>query len=65
MTSLPPNPPPGPPSGSSYVLTKLVNFLKKPSTLIAGGVLVSLGVGTYAGVNYFVYERLSPLLSKE
>ena len=65
MTSLPPNPPPVPPSGSSSVLTKLVNFLKKPSTLIAGGVLVSLGVGTYAGVNYFVYERLSPLLSKE
>ncbi|MGK7885322.1 MAG: heme utilization protein, partial [Crocosphaera sp.] len=65
MTSLPPNPPPGPSPGSSSVLTKLVNFLKKPSTLIAGGVLVSLGIGTYAGVNYFVYERLSPLLSKE
>ena len=65
MTSLPPNAPPDPSPGSSSVLKKLVNFLKKPSTLIAGGVLVALGIGSYVGVNYLVDERLSPLLSKE
>ncbi|MGK7960651.1 translocation/assembly module TamB domain-containing protein [Crocosphaera sp.] len=65
MTNIPPNPPPEPSEGSTSVFQKLVNFLKKPSTLITGGVLVSLGVATYGGVNYFVYEKLSPLLSRE
>ncbi|MGK7955561.1 MAG: heme utilization protein, partial [Crocosphaera sp.] len=65
MTNIPPHPPPDPPENSSSVLTKLINFLKKPSTLITGGVLLSLGVATYGGVNYFVYQKLSPLLSQE
>ena len=65
MINLPPNPPPEPSEGSTSILQKFVNFIKKPSTLIAGGVLVSLGVATYGGVSYFVYEKLSPLLSKQ
>ncbi|MEL4898434.1 translocation/assembly module TamB domain-containing protein [Crocosphaera sp. Alani8] len=65
MTNTPPNPPPDPSEANTSVLTKLTNFLKKPSTLIVGGVLTSLGVVTYGGVNYFVYEKLSPLLSEQ
>ena len=65
MTNIPPNPPPDPPENSPSIVTKFINFLKKPSTLITGGVLLSLGVATYGGVNYFVYQKLSPLLSKE
>ncbi len=65
MTNTPPNPPPEPSEGSASVFRKLVNFLRKPSTLVVGGVLVSLGVATYGGVNYFVYKKLSPLLSTE
>ncbi|MGK7939010.1 MAG: translocation/assembly module TamB domain-containing protein [Crocosphaera sp.] len=65
MTNLPPNPPPDPSGGGTNVLQKLVNFIKKPSTIITGGVLLFLGVGTYTGVNYFVYQNLSPLLSRE
>ncbi len=65
MTNTPPNPPPEPAEGSTSIFKKLIDFVKKPSTLIAGGVLLSLGVGTYGGVNYFVYEKLSPLLSTE
>ncbi|MDJ0509029.1 MAG: translocation/assembly module TamB domain-containing protein [Crocosphaera sp.] len=65
MTNLPPSPPPDPSGGGTSVFRKLVNFIKKPSTIITGGVLFSLGIGTYAGVNYFVYQKLSPLLSTE
>ncbi len=65
MTNIPPNPPPEPSEGSTPVLQKLYNFIKKPSSLIAGGVLLSLGVATYGGVSYFVYEKLSPLLSQQ
>lgn len=65
MTNIPPNPPPEPSEGSSSVLQKLYNFIKKPSTLIVGGVLASLGVAAYGGVSYFVYEKLSPLLSQQ
>ncbi|WP_107669937.1 translocation/assembly module TamB domain-containing protein [Cyanothece sp. BG0011] len=65
MTNIPPNPPPEPSEGSTPVLQKFYNFIKKPSSLIAGGVLLSLGVATYGGVSYFVYEKLSPLLSQQ
>ncbi|MEM8777541.1 MAG: translocation/assembly module TamB domain-containing protein [Cyanobacteria bacterium P01_G01_bin.49] len=65
MTNIPPNPPPDSPESSSSLWEKLANFVKKPSTLIVGGVLLSLGVAVYGGVNYFVYQKLSPLLSTE
>ncbi|MEA5532396.1 translocation/assembly module TamB domain-containing protein [Crocosphaera sp. XPORK-15E] len=65
MTNTPPNPPPEPSESGTSLLGRLVNFVKKPSTLLVGGVLLSLGVAGYGGINYFVYEKLSPLLSSE
>lgn len=64
MTNITPNPPPEP-SESNHLLTRLTNFIKKPSTLIVGGMLLTVGVTTYAGLNYFVHQKLSPLLSRE
>ncbi len=64
MTTNPPNPPPEP-SEENNLLTPLVNFVRRPSTLITGGVLLTLGIGVYGGINYFVYQKLSPLLSTQ
>ncbi len=61
MTNTPPeNPNPNP------ILPRLWQFLRRPSTLIVGGTsLIAISTITYLGVRYFVYERLSPLLSSE
>lgn len=64
MTTNPPNSPLEPSKKNNF-LTKLASFARRPSTLIMGGMLLMLGVTTYYGINYFVCQKLSPLLSKE
>lgn len=64
MTTNPPNSSPKA-SKKNNLLTRLANFIRRPSVLIMSGVLLTLGVTTYGGINYFVYQRLSSLLSKE
>ncbi|ACK73664.1 protein of unknown function DUF490 [Gloeothece citriformis PCC 7424] len=59
-----PNTPPDPSEQPSFT-TRLRRFIRRPSTLIGGGVLIALGVGGYLGVRYFVYERLSPLIEAQ
>ena len=68
MTNIPPNQPPNQPpepSETNNLLARLVNFIKRPSTLISMGIISTLGVATYGGINYFVYQKLSPILSTE
>ncbi len=57
-------PPPEPPQDRNF-LSQVRNFFTRPSTLVAGGVLLTLGAAGYAGINYFVYKSLSPLLEKQ
>ncbi|WP_044105515.1 translocation/assembly module TamB domain-containing protein [cyanobacterium endosymbiont of Epithemia turgida] len=64
MTNNPPNSPLKP-SNKNNLLTRLTSFARRPSTLIMGGMLLMLGITTYCGINYFVCQKLSPLLSKE
>jgi translocation and assembly module TamB len=61
------NPPDSPlkPSKKNNLLIRLTSFARRPSTLIMGGMLLMLGITTYCGINYFVCQKLSPLLSKE
>ncbi|MGK7934065.1 MAG: translocation/assembly module TamB domain-containing protein [Microcystaceae cyanobacterium] len=61
MTNTPPNRPSE--SSDTGIPTRFWRWLKKPSTLVGGGILLTLGVAGYAGIQYFVYQRLSPLLS--
>ncbi len=63
MTNLPPESPSEPPRRNLTAI--LWRWLKKPSTLVGGGILLTLGVATYAGMQYFAYQRLSPLLSSQ
>ena len=53
------------PSTKNNLLTKLVSFVRCPSTLIISGVLLIFGITTYCGISYFVFHKLSPILSKE
>ncbi|GBF79448.1 heme utilization protein [Aphanothece sacrum FPU1] len=32
---------------------------------MVGGILLTLGIGVYGGINYFVYQKLSPLVSTQ
>ena len=41
----------------------LVGFVRKPFVLFSTGVVVSLGILLYGGANYFVYHKLSFILS--
>ncbi|WP_013322057.1 translocation/assembly module TamB domain-containing protein [Gloeothece verrucosa] len=64
MTNGSPNTPPEPSEQPSFA-TRLRRFIRRPSTQIGGGVLILLGIGGYLGVRYFVYEKLSPLVSTQ
>lgn len=59
-----PNTPPEPPNRSVFLL-RLWQFARRPSTLIIGGTLAALGVVGVIALQYFVYQRLSPLLEEQ
>lgn len=59
-----PNTPPEPPNRSVFLL-RLWQFARRPSTLIIGGSVAALGIVGVIALQYFVYQRLSPLLESE
>lgn len=56
--------PPSPPSDLSP-LSRSLNWLKRPSTLITGGVLLAFGTGVYVLGQQLVYRQGSPFLETE
>ncbi|PSF39026.1 hypothetical protein C7H19_02945 [Aphanothece hegewaldii CCALA 016] len=59
-----PNTPPEPPNRPDFLL-RLRQFARRPSTLIIGVTVAAFGVVGVIGLQYFVYEKLSPLLETE
>lgn len=55
--------PPEPANRNS--LDRVRQFLRRPSTLIAGGVLMAIGVLGYGGIRWFIYQKLSPIIEAQ
>ena len=65
MTNSSPNPSPQPPHNRSNLIVRFLQRARSRSTIATGVSLLVLSVAGYAGVRFFVYQKLPGLLSKQ
>ena len=60
MTQTPPEP-----TDRANLLESLVRIARSPATIAVGGTVIGVGIAGYLGIQYFVWEQLSPLLESQ
>ena len=65
MSNSSPNPPPQTPPNRPNLIGRFLQRAKSHSAIATGVSLLVLSVAGYVGVRFFVYQKLSPLLSKQ
>ncbi|NJO93547.1 MAG: DUF748 domain-containing protein [Hydrococcus sp. RM1_1_31] len=64
MTNPSPNPPPEPSNRRSFS-ARVLRIARHPATLVIGVSVVAIAAVGYAGIRYFVYTRLMPLVESQ